>query len=53
MTTFLCCILGALAFVWMCDGVCMLLSQIQDIKNNRKREARDLEYHRARMKDLK
>lgn len=60
MNTFLYIILSICAFVWLCDGVSMMLCHIQDFKyscqredRERKQEQRDLEYHKARMKSLK
>jgi hypothetical protein len=37
--------------VWSCVSITFLISMIQNIVSERKREKRDLEYHEARMKE--
>jgi len=37
--------------VWSCVSITFLISMIQNIVSERKREKRDLEYHETRMKE--
>ena len=37
--------------IWSCVSITFLVSMIQNIVSERKREKRDLEYHEARMKE--
>ena len=58
ITTLQTILLTALIFIWLCFSVVFLITSIQSAIYDRKREkrereqaARDLEYHRKRMKD--
>lgn len=42
----------ALLVIWGCLGISLLLSTIQGIIYEKKREKRELEYHTERMKSL-
>ena len=42
----------ALLIIWGSTGISLLLSTIQGITYEKKREKRDLEYHAERMKNL-
>ena len=42
----------ALLIIWGSTGISLLLSTIQGITYEKKREKRDLEYHAERMKSL-
>lgn len=39
--------------MWTCLGATMLISSIQALIYDRRKEKRDLEYHNERMKNLK
>ena len=39
--------------VWLCFAVLSVIDSIRSLKNERKREARELEYHEKRMESLK
>ena len=44
-------VINFLLGVWSCVSITFLVSMIQNIVSERKREKRDLEYHEARMKE--
>lgn len=46
-------LISVLILTWFALAVSLLVSSVQEIINNYKREKRDIEYHEMRMRDFK